>query len=264
QAHRHDIRDHSDRLFVELTFLLESRRFQGRTDELMNRTDAGKLDVTMLHAEYRRLARRFDVTLTSFERKRYANLSHEPNKAMNLNSYLGLMGGCFEEHRRQGRLVLRPAAPAPGSFTIPDSEYVLILDADSILHPEYTVRLAQHLSQPKHRRVAVIQTPYSAFPGAASILERIAGATTNVQYQIHQGFTHYGATFWVGANAMVRMRALRDIAQTRRERGYTIQTFIHDRTVIEDTESTVDLRDRGWQLHNYPERLAFSATPPDF
>src|SRR5262249_16516422 len=82
--------------------------------------------------------------------------------------------------------------------------------------------------------------------------------------QIHQGFTHYGATFWVGANAMVRMRALRDIAQTRRERGYTIQTFIHDRTVIEDTESTVDLRDRGWQLHNYPERLAFSATPPDF
>ena len=264
QAHRHEIRDHSDRLFVELTYALESRRLQEHAERLMNWTDAERSDVTMLGAEYRRLARRFDVTLTSFERKRYANLSHEPNKAMNLNSYLGLIGGCFEEHREHGRLALWPAPPAIATFAIADSEYVLILDADSILHPEYTVRLAHRLSQPEHQRVAVIQTPYSAFPGAGSVLERIAGATTNVQYQIHQGFTHYGATFWVGANAMVRMRALRDIAQTRQERGYTIQTFIHDRTVIEDTESTVDLRDRGWQLHNYPERLAFSATPPDF
>lgn|GEM_PF-264267 len=264
QARRHEIRDHSDSLFVELTFVLESRRLQQHAEQLMNQADAGRADLTVLHTEYRRLARRFDVTLTAFERKRYANLSHEPNKAMNLNSYLALLGGSFEEHREHEGLALRPAPPATARLAIPDSEYVLILDADSILHPEYTVRLAQRLSQPEHRRVAVIQTPYSAFPGAASILERIAGATTDVQYQIHQGFTHYHATFWVGANAMVRMRALRDIAHTREERGHTIQTFIHDRTVIEDTESTVDLRDRGWQLHNYPERLAFSATPPDF
>ena len=40
--------------------------------------------------------------------------------------------------------------------------------------------------------------------------------------------------------------------------------FIQDRTVIEDTESSVDLVARGWSLYNYPERLAFSATPPDF
>jgi cellulose synthase/poly-beta-1,6-N-acetylglucosamine synthase-like glycosyltransferase/peptidoglycan/xylan/chitin deacetylase (PgdA/CDA1 family) len=264
QARRHEIRDHSDHLFVELTFLLENRRFQQNAAQLMNRADAGSVDVSTLHAEYRRLARRFDVTLRSFERKRYANLSHEPNKAMNLNSYLGLMGGCFEEHREHGRLILRPAPPATARLAIPDSEYVLILDADSILHPEYTVRLAYRLGRPDHRRVAVIQTPYSAFPGAGSALERVAGATTDMQYQIHQGFTHYHATFWVGANAMVRMRALREIAQTRQERGFTIRTFIHDRTVIEDTESTVDLRHRGWQLHNYPERLAFSATPPDF
>ena len=35
-------------------------------------------------------------------------------------------------------------------------------------------------------------------------------------------------------------------------------------TLIEDTESSVDLAARGWRLENYPERLAFSATPPDF
>jgi EAL domain-containing protein (putative c-di-GMP-specific phosphodiesterase class I) len=34
--------------------------------------------------------------------------------------------------------------------------------------------------------------------------------------------------------------------------------------VIEDTESTIDLGVHGWTLYNYPERLAYSATPPDF
>ena len=40
--------------------------------------------------------------------------------------------------------------------------------------------------------------------------------------------------------------------------------FITARTVIEDTGSTVDLVARGWRVHNHPERLAYSATPPDF
>ena len=37
----------------------------------------------------------FRAELTSFERKQYVSLSHEPNKAMNLNSYIGLMGGSY-------------------------------------------------------------------------------------------------------------------------------------------------------------------------
>src|SRR4029453_18864767 len=102
---------------------------------------------------------------------------------------------CWEH----GRLILRSAAPGGPGLEIAESEYVLILDADSLLHPESTVRLAHRLEQPDHRQVAVIQTPYSAFPGAEGALERIAGATTDVQYQTHQGFTHYHATFWVGA-----------------------------------------------------------------
>jgi hypothetical protein len=110
----------------------------------------------------------------------------------------------------------------------------------------------------------VAQTPYNAFPGAPGPVERIAGATTDIQYLIHQGFTRYGATYWVGANAMVRTAALRDIATRAAERGHEITRFVHDRTVIEDTESTVDLLARGWSLYNYPERLAYSETPPDF
>ena len=45
---------------------------------------------------------------------------------------------------------------------------------------------------------------------------------------------------------------------------WEIRRYIQDRTVIEDTESTIDLAIHGWRLLNYPERLAYSATPPDF
>lgn len=34
--------------------------------------------------------------------------------------------------------------------------------------------------------------------------------------------------------------------------------------MIEDTESSIDLGVKGWKLVNYPERLSYSATPPDF
>ena len=76
--------------------------------------------------------------------------------------------------------------------------------------------------------------------------------------------THYDATFWVGANAILRKRALEDIVEIDYEGDWEIRRYIQDRTVIEDTESTIDLGVHGWTLLNYPERLAYSATPPDF
>ena len=75
------------------------------------------------------------------------------------------------------------------------------------------------MEQPGNERIAVAQTPYSAVPKAAGLLERVAGATTDVQYIIHQGFTQYRATYWVGANAMLRTAALAEIAVTENERG---------------------------------------------
>ena len=120
------------------------------------------------------------------------------------------------------------------------------------------------MEAPGNERLAVVQTPYATFPEAVAPLERIAGATTDVQLLLHQGYTHFGATFWVGANAVIRREALDDIAVSTIENGHPVIRFVQDRTVIEDTESTLDLVARGWRLHNLPERLAFSATPPDF
>jgi hypothetical protein len=217
-----------------------------------------------LHLGYRSLVARFAVEFAGFERKAYVNLSHEPNKAMNLNSYLGLLGGAWREVAHPDGLHLVPAADDGADLVVREAAYVLTLDADSVLVPSYAARLVECLERPGHERVAVVQTPYSAFPGAPGALERMAGATTDMQFIVHQGFTRHGATFWVGANALIRWRALAELARHETERGHTVVRFIQDRTVIEDTESSVDLLAAGWQLHNYPRRLSWSATPPDF
>src|SRR5581483_11417888 len=174
---------------------------------------------------YRRLAWTFTAELSSFERKQYASLSHEPNKAMNLNSYIGLMGGTYRNEATTAGTVLVPTPPGLSDHVVPDSDFVLTLDADSVLLPEYCVRLVYLLKQPQNERVAVIQTPYSAFPGSATRLERIAGATTDLQHLIHQGMTHYDATFWVGANAILRKCALEDIVQVDKVNGWEIRRY---------------------------------------
>jgi chitodextrinase len=153
--------------------------------------------------------------------------------------------------------------PGTGAH-IPDPDYVVTLDADSVLLPEYCLRLVHLLEQQEYQDISITQTPYSSFPGSATRLERIAGATTDLQHIAHQGLTYYDATFWVGANAVIRKKALDQIAESSYTGDYEIKHYIKDRTAIEDTESTIDMGLYGWRLHNYPERLSYSATPPDF
>jgi EAL domain-containing protein (putative c-di-GMP-specific phosphodiesterase class I)/cellulose synthase/poly-beta-1,6-N-acetylglucosamine synthase-like glycosyltransferase len=262
---RQEMVDHTDAFFVDhiLNALADdlgtiAEALEGGADE------KAALPVERLIQLHRRLLAVFDASVTSFERKRYVSLSHEPNKAMNLNSYIGLMGGGYQEVNTPLGVALVPAGPGQAELTIPDPDYVLTLDADSVLLPEYALRLVHLMEQGAHERDAVAQTPYSAFPGSATRIERISGATTDIQHIVHQGMTHYDATFWVGANAVLRKKALDDIHEIAYEGDWEIRRYIQDRTVIEDTESTIDLGVHGWTLYNYPERMAYSATPPDF
>jgi cellulose synthase/poly-beta-1,6-N-acetylglucosamine synthase-like glycosyltransferase len=223
-----------------------------------------KIDAARMVQLYRRLAWTFRCEVSSFQRKRFASLSAEPNKAMNLNSYIGLMGGAYREVQTPAGLNLVDCPPDQADLVVPESDYVLTIDADSVIMPEYCLRLVHLMEAEQNRKVAVAQSPYSAFPGAATRLERIAGATTDLQHIIHQGMTYHGATFWVGANAVLRKSALAEIEEVEYKGDWKICRYISDRTVIEDTESTIDLAAGGWTLYNYNERLAFSATPPDF
>lgn len=258
--------DHVDEFFAEQVLRALAKELNLTAQALFASSNDGvKLSKERIHQLYRRLVWIFDAELTTFERKKYASLSREANKAMNLNSYIGLMGGTYhEEQTPDGPILLSVAKPGPGDIAIPDSEYVLTLDADSILLRDYCLRLVYFLEQPGNERIAVTQTPYSSFRGAATRIERLAAATTDIQHILHQGMSHYGATFWVGANAVIRKRALEDIVEKEWVGGFEIKRYIQDRTVIEDTESSVDLGLHGWTLANYPERLSYSATPPDF
>lgn len=255
---------HTDALFVEQVLRAPASSYRDEARKLLDLADGGgRLSEGRLRLGFRRLNAVFDARVIGFERKRYVNLSHQPNKAMNLNSYIGLLGGCWREVERDDGLHLE-ATEGNDGFTVPDPAYLVTLDADSLLLPTYALRLVHEMERPGNERLAVAQTPYSAVPDAPGVLERMAGATTDLQYIVHQGFTRYDATFWVGANAVIRKDALDDISSTEVERGFVVQRYIHDRTVIEDTESSVDLVDRGWRLVNYPDRMSFSATPPDF
>lgn len=224
-----------------------------------------KLSTARVRQLHQRLVWIFRCEIETFERKRYASLSHEPNKAMNLNSYIGLMGGKYQEEMGQKGIVLVPAKEdGPKTINIPDSEFLLTLDADSILLRDYCLRLVYFLQLPENSKVAVTQTPYSSFRGALSRIERLSGATTDIQHILHQGMSQHDATFWVGANAVIRKEALNDIVEKELVNGFVVKRYIQDSTVIEDTESSVDLAVHGWKLINYPERLSYSATPPDF
>lgn len=269
QAKQCPIQSHTDAWFVREVLAVpgeEMRRAAGQWFARRRERSGGVSGAlaTKIAAAYERLAGRFLVEFDVFERKQYCNLSHEPNKAMNLNSYLGVMGKRVKPVLRTDGVALDETQAMLGSRVIPDSPYVITLDADSLLKPDYARTLVRIMEEPDRARMAVAQTPYSAFPNAPGALERTAGATTDIQYFVHQGFTRFAATFWVGANALLRKSALEDICQVEQCGRTTVRRYIQDRTVIEDTESTVDLMAKGWTLYNHPDRLAYSATPPDF
>ncbi|MDJ0319401.1 glycosyltransferase family 2 protein [Pseudarthrobacter sp. PS3-L1] len=272
------VADHVDEFFVDLVVMGLARELR----LVLLGLDAAAVQMTSppparVEELYRRLTWIFSVKTETFERKRYASLSHEANKAMNLNAYISLMGHDWAsestadgtvlrvmEQDSEGQASSRPGAAPEDTLCVPDTTYVLTLDADSLLLRDYCLRLVYFLEQAGNERVAVTQTPYSSFRGAPTRIERVAGATTDLQHILHQGKSFYNATFWVGANAVIRKRALEDIVEVENNGGFEIRTYIQDRTVIEDTESSIDLGQHGWTLVNYPERLSYSATPPDF
>jgi cellulose synthase (UDP-forming) len=266
RARRCDVNDHTDALFVERILREPADEHRARASELIGWekvSDPVVAEQRLLH-EYRRLAALFAVRLSVFERKRFTNLSHAPNKAMNLNSYISLLGKSFRALIRPDGLHIEECERRLGRLHFPQADYLITLDADSLLMNSYAARLIQIMEQPGNERIAVAQTPYSAVPGKRSLIERTAGAFTDIQYIVHQGYCHHGAAFWVGANALLRRTALEDICVEAEERGFAVRKYIQDRTVIEDTESSLDLVSRGWRIFNYLERLAYSATPPDF
>ena len=165
QAAAYKSNDHYDALYVARILLepAEEHRTSGRAGRpFPNRESV----VREAEHEYRRLAALFSARLTSFERKRYENLSHASNKAMNLNSYLGLLGKRFREVVRAGKLHLVECESEPAQLVVPDADYVITVDADSMLLGKYALNLTHIMSRPESARFGVVQSPFSAVPGS--------------------------------------------------------------------------------------------------
>ena len=151
------------------------------------------------------------------------------------------------------------------ALEIPDSDYVLTLDADSVLLREYCLRLVHQLELPGNERIAVIQTPYSAFRGA----EHPAGADRGRHHR-------HPAPRAPGADLLRRhllgrgqrgdpqggpRRHRRGLATSAGRRcAATSRTAPSSRTPSRASTWSP----HGWTLSNYPERLSYSATPTDF
>lgn len=213
-------------------------------------------------AELVGLSARFRSDVGAFERKTFANMSHAANKAMNLNTGLHLIGKHVAAVDVLGER--RLFEDAWGDILFPPCDFVMTLDADSLVAPSYAETLLAIATAEDAGDVAVVQTPYATLPEPETKLERAAGATTDVQRIMHLGLHHFGAAFWIGANAVLRVAALREIAVDDEEHGRPIRRYIRDRTPIEDAESTIDLAMKGWRVHNHDAEIAWSATPADF
>ena len=252
--------DHTRKFFVDRILLEPAAGHRGRAEALREKL----LGHEELSRAFAHLERLFQVRITSFERKQYANLSQATTKAANLNSYIGLMGRRFDVESNADGFVLTEKADGPAAIAFADAPYIIILDADSLLLPNYATCMLSALESPRNRRVAVMQTPYTTVPNTPNPIERAAAATTDIYYYVTEGMSFAHAGSWIGAAAAIRKEALSEIVVYEQERGYRISVYIQDKTVIEDTGATIDLALKNWSVQNYPARLSYSATPPDF
>ncbi len=172
-AREHEVVDHVDHFFHDqvLTGLADDLRLTAEAlGAAIDSAVAGGSTVTEVTSErvlelHRRLAWTFTAEVTTFERKRYANLSHEANKAMNLNAYIGLLGGAYAAEETASGTVLRQVADeSAADLVVPASDYLLTLDADSVLLRDDCLRLVYFLEQPEY---GVCVTATRSFSGCS-------------------------------------------------------------------------------------------------
>jgi hypothetical protein len=133
-----------------------------------------------------------------------------------------------------------------------------------LLLDDYVLKSLNVMNQSGSERVGITQAPSLAIPGSTSIVQRIAGAETDLHRILCLGSSSHGAAFWLGSNGLIRRQALEDICEMSAERGYPLKKYIKDRTLVEDIESTIDFLAHGWEIHNLLDPIAFRGTPADY
>ena len=135
------------------------------------------------------------------------------------------------------------------------SELIAVFDADHVPEPSFLARTVPYFADP---RLALVQTPQD-FYNSDSFEHYKRGPDVHEEslfYRVVQaGKNRYGAAFWCGTNAVLRVEALRQIGGVATE------------TITEDMHTTVRLHSAGWRSLYHNEVLArglAAATPAQF
>src|SRR5579859_5345932 len=122
-----------------------------------------------------------------------------------------------------------------------DAELVAILDADHVAHSDLLVKTVGYFDD---ERVALVQTPQD-FYNLDSFEHSKNYQDQQLFYRaIEPGRNRWGAAFWCGTGAVVRVAALRQVGGLATE------------TVTEDIHTTIRLHRRGWRTVYHNEVLA--------
>ena len=114
KANAERIEDHVDIFVADHVFRELAKDLRLISQALLVSTEQGaQLPEERVTQLYRRLAWTFNAELTAFERKQYVSLSHQASKAMNLNSYIGLMGGSYRHVATTEGMTLVRAEKSP-------------------------------------------------------------------------------------------------------------------------------------------------------
>lgn len=264
-AQRHAGDDHVDSHFVEKVLerqcnehLTRAQVWQAR---LAGTRAAPGTDLVAL--EYRRLAALFAVEITSFERTRYANLSHAPGRAMNLNGYIGLTGKYFHERLEGGLRYLEEGDSFGTYFHVPDADFFLVLDADSYVAPDCLLKLTHFMQQPGREKTAIAQIPGHPAPNTGLMLQRVAGALMDLRSAVLLGYARHDAASWVDESGLIRKSALQAIADTQQERGLRVTRYFSGGRACGGAATNLRLLRHAWRVTSHPERLAWTSAPAD-
>jgi cellulose synthase (UDP-forming) len=141
--------DHLDDFFVDHVLESLASDLDGQAESLLG--DTAGVTVNQLDRLYRRLAWIFRAEISCFDRARYPLLSQARGPAAGLDSYRALMGQSFDVVDGTDGQQLVPAGNR-GSIRIPAADYVLALDPDSMLLPEYCLRLLERTGLARNER----------------------------------------------------------------------------------------------------------------
>ena len=139
------------------------------------------------------------------------------------------------------------------ALSVVDAAFIAILDADHVASPDFLTNTLGYFDDP---RVALVQTPQDFYNvdsfehGQVSLEdeapeEKACFHEEALFYRVIQpGKNRWGAAFWCGTGAVVRIAALREVGG------------VATGTITEDIHTTVRLHRRGWKTIYHNEVLA--------